>query len=146
MGARYSVNRGSVVLSSAADTLTLIAPATRALKLWEMRIYGQGTSSAANDIGLMRSTGGVTPGGVIVPVPLALLSPASGVTVNTTWVTQPTVGVIVRRLGCNSNGAYSPLVFMPGSEIDIPPNGQISLRAIAGTGTVTVELVFEEVG
>jgi hypothetical protein len=146
MGARYSANRTSAALSTTNDTMTIIAPATRALKIWEVRLYGQGTTSAANEVAIARSSAGVTGGGAIVPTPLATLSAASGVTVNTTWTTQPTLGVVLRRVGVNANGAYSPLVFMPGSEIDVPPSGQISLRSITGTSNVTAEVVFEEVG
>jgi hypothetical protein len=146
MGARYSANRTSAALSTTNDTLTIIAPATRALKIWEVRLYGQGTTSVANEVAIARSSAGTTGGGAIVPTPLATLSAASGVTVNTTWTAQPTLGAVLRRVGVNSNGAYSPLVFMPGSEIDVPPSGQISIRSIVGTGAVTAEVVFEEVG
>jgi hypothetical protein len=145
MGARYSANRTSAALSTTNDTMTIIAPATRALKIWEVRLYGQGTTSAANEVAIARSSAGVTGGGAIAPTPLATLSAASGVTVNTTWTTQPTLGVVLRRVGVNANGAYSPLVFMPGSEIDVPPSGQISIRSITGTSNVTAEVVFEEV-
>jgi len=146
MGARYSANRTSSALSTTNDTMTIIAPSTRALKIWEIRLYGQGTASAANEVAIARSSGGTTGGGAITPVPLATLSAASGVTVNTTWSAQPTLGVVLRRVGINANGAYSPLVFMPGSEIDVPPSGQISIRSIAGTSNVTAEVIFEEVG
>lgn len=146
MGARYSANRTSSALSTTNDTMTIIAPATRALKIWEVRIFGQGTTSAANEVAIARSSGGATGGGAITPTPLATLSSASGTTVNTTWTTQPTLGVVIRRVGVNANGAYSPLVFMPGSEIDVPPSGQISIRSITGTSNVTVDVIFEEVG
>lgn len=146
MGARYSVNRAASALSTTNDTMTIIAPSTRALKIWEVRIYGQGTTSVANEVAIARSTGGTTGGGAITPTPLATLFAASGTTVNTTWGAQPTLGVVIRRVGVNSNGAYAPLVFMPGTEIDVPPSGQISIRSITGTGSVTVDVVFEEVG
>ena len=146
MGARYSVTRTSAALSTTNDNMTIIAPATRALKIWEVRIYGQGTTSSANEVLVSRSTGGTTGGGAITPTPLATLSAASGVTVNTTWTTQPTIGVAIRRVGVNANGAYTPLVFIPGNEIDVPPSGQISIRSASGTSNVTVEVVFEEVG
>ncbi len=146
MGARYSVTRTSAALSTTADNMTIIAPATRALKIWEIRIYGQGTTSTANEVAIARSTGGATGSGALTPTPLATLFAASGTTVNTAWVTQPTLGVVIRRAGVNANGAYVPLVFMPGSEIDVPPSGQISIRSISGTSNVTTEVVFEEVG
>jgi hypothetical protein len=146
MGARYSANRTSSALSTTADTMTIIAPSTRALKIWEIRVYGQGTASAANELAVARSTGGTTGGGAITPTPLATLSAAAGATVNTTWTTQPTLGVVIRRIGINANGAYAPLIFLPGNEIDVPPSGQISIRSISGTSNVTVEVIFEEVG
>lgn len=146
MGARYSVSKTSTALSTTNDLITIIAPSTRALKIWEVRIYGQGTASAANEVAVARSSGGTTGGGAITPTPLATLSPAAGATVNTTWSAQPTLGVVIRRIGVNANGAYAPLVFMPGSEIDVPPSGQISIRSISGTSNVTVEVIFEEVG
>jgi len=146
MGARYSATRTSSALSTTNDTMTIIAPSTRALKIWEIRVFGQGTTSAANEVLISRSTGGTTGGGAITPTPLATLSPASGVTVNTTWTGQPTIGVAIRRVGVNANGAVSSLVFPPGSEIDVPPSGQISIRSASGTSNVTVEVIFEEVG
>jgi hypothetical protein len=145
MGARYSANKVGTALSTTADSMTITAPATRALKIWEIRVYGQGTTSAANEILVSRSTGGVTPV-AITPQPRATLSAASATTVAGSWTTQPTLGVTIDRIGVNANGAYTPLVFMPGNEIEIPPSGQVSLRSAVGTGTVTIDVVFEEIG
>lgn len=145
MGARYSANKVGTALSTTADSLTITAPATRALKIWEIRAYGQGTTSAANEILVARSTGGATPV-AITPQPRASGSPASLATVAGSWTTQPTLGVTIDRVGVNANGAYTPLVFMPGNEIEIPPSGQISFRSAVGTGSITLDVVFEEVG
>jgi hypothetical protein len=146
MGAHYSASRTSSALSLTADTMTIIAPSTRALKIKEVLIGGQGTTSAANEVAVARSTGGVTGGGAITPTPLASLSPAAGATVNTTWGTQPTLGVVIRRIPVNANGGVSRVVFPPGQEIDVPPSGQISIRSIAGTSNVSIDVIFEEVG
>ena len=145
MGARYSVNKVGTALSTTADSLTITAPATRALKIWEIRPYGQGTTSAANEILISRSTGGVTPVAV-TPTPQASGSAAALFTAASSWTTQPTIGVTLRRIGVNSNGAYSPLVFMPGNEIEIPPSGVLSIRSAVGTGSVTLDVLVEEVG
>lgn len=145
MGARYSVNKIGTALSTAADSMTITAPATRALKISEIRVYGQGTLSAANEIPVSRSTGGTTPV-AITPQPLATGSAAALFTAAGSWSVQPTLGVTIRRIGVNSNGAYAPLVFMPGNEIEIPPSGQVSLRAASGTGIVTIDVLVEEVG
>lgn len=145
MGARYSVTKIGTALSTTADSMTITAPATRALKISEIRIFGQGTATAANEILISRSTVGTTPV-AITPQPLAVSSAAAAFTAAGSWTTQPTLGVTVRRIGVNSNGAYSPLVFMPGNEIEIPPSGQISLRSASGTGIVTIDVLVEEVG
>jgi hypothetical protein len=147
MGARYTTSKIGVAMVVGSDLLTITIPSTRASKIWAVKLYGEGTASATNRITFMRSTGGVTPTAGAA-VPKASLSPASGVTVATGWVTQPTPGAIVHRIGVNSNGAYIPFVAVPGmgNEIDVPPGGQISLRCENGTGIVTPEIEFEEVG
>jgi hypothetical protein len=145
MGARYSVSRTAAALSTTNDLMTITAPATRALKIWEIRLYGQGTTSVANEVAIARSTGGATPV-AITPTPLATLSPAAGFTAASSWTTQPTLGVVIRRIGVNQNGAISPIIALPGNEIDVPPSGQVSIRSLVGTGTVACEMVVEEVG
>jgi hypothetical protein len=147
MGARYTTSKTGVAMVVGSDLLTITAPATRALKIWAIRLYGEGTASASNRVTLMRSTVGTTPVAG-TSVPKATLSAASGVTVATGWTTQPTAGVVIHRIGINSNGAYVPFVAVPGmgNEIDIPPSGQVSLRCESGTGIVTPEIEFEEVG
>jgi hypothetical protein len=145
MGARYSVNKVGTALSTTNDSMTITAPATRALKIWEVRVSGQGTTSAANELLVSRSTGGATPV-AITPTPLASASAAAAFTAAGSWTTQPTIGVTIRRIGVNSNGAYAPWVAMPGNEIEVPPSGQLSLRSAAGTGSVTIDMLVEEVG
>jgi hypothetical protein len=146
VGAHYSANRTSAALSTTNDSMTIICPSTRALKIKEIAIAGAATTSAYNEVLISRSTGGATGGGAITPTPLAPLSAASGVTVNTTWTTQPTIGVTIRRMGVNGNGAINRIVFPPGQEIDVPPSGQISIRSASGTGNVSIDVIFEEVG
>jgi hypothetical protein len=147
MGARYTISKTGIAMVVGNDLLTITAPATRALKIWAIRLYGEGTASATNRVVLMRSTAGTTPvAGTAVPK--STLSAAAGVTIATAWTTQPTAGVVIHRIGVNSNGAYVPYVAVPGmgNEIDVPPGGQISLRSENGVGIVTPEIEFEEVG
>lgn len=146
MGAHYSATRTTAALSTTNDSLTIVCPSTRALKIKEIAVAGAGTTSAYAEVLLSRSTGGATGGGAITPTPLAPLSPASGVTVNTTWTTQPTIGAAIRRMGVNANGAINRIVFPPGQEIDVPPSGQLSIRSASGTGNVSIEVIWEEVG
>lgn len=146
MGSHYSLSRTTAALSTTNDSLTIIAPATRALKIKEILIQGAGTTSTYNEVAIARSTGGTTPGGAITPTPLSTLSAAATTTSATTWAAQPTLGVVIRRMAVNGNGAINRLVFPPGQEIDVPPSGQISIRSISGTGNVALDVIFEEVG
>ena len=147
MGARYTTSKAGIAKVVGNDLLTITAPATRAIKIWAIRLYAEGTVSAANRLTLARSTGGATPVAG-TSVPKATLSPAAGAAIATGWTTQPTLGVIVHRFGINSNGAIMPFVAVPGmgNEIEIPPSGQISLRSESGTGIVTPEIEYEEIG
>lgn len=146
MGARYTVTRTATALSTTNDAVTLVAPSTRALKIWAIRLYGAGTASAFNEVAVARSSGGTTGGGGITPTPKSTLASASGISAFTTWSAQPTLGVVIERMGVNANGGIAAKVFPPGGEIDVPPSGQISIRSISGTSPVTLEVEFEEVG
>ena len=146
MGQKFSVSRTGTALSLTNDYMTIIAPSTRALRIHEIRAAGGGTASAAAELLVSRSTGGTTGGGAITPTPLATQGAAAASTVNTTWSGQPTIGVTIRRIPFNANGAINPLVFMPGSEIEVPPSGQLSLRSGLNTSLASVEVIFEEIG
>ena len=145
MGAKYIVNKTQTALNTAKDSLTITAPATRSLKVSNIRAYGFGTASAANEIGIHRSTAGTTPTAV-TPQPLAVGSAAASFTVASLWTTDPTLGVVIDRLSVNSNGGVAAVAIGPGNEIEIPPSGQISFRSISGTGIVTLSATVEEVG
>lgn len=89
MGARYQITRTTTALSTSNDYITILVPATRAMKVWEITAFGGGTTSGYNEFAVARSTGGTTGGGAITPIPLSALYAASGLTVNTTWSAQP---------------------------------------------------------
>jgi hypothetical protein len=145
MGARYKVNRVSTALSTTADLVTIVAPANRSLRIWEFTIGGMGTTSAANEVVLNRSSGGATPSALITPQPLHPDYAAATFTAPTAWATQPTQGVTLDRLPVNANGGGLRKVFPPGSEIEIPAGGQLSIRSAIGTSPVTLDLVVEQV-
>ena len=145
MGAKYIVNKTQTALNTAKDSLTITAPATRSLKVSNVRAYGFGVASAANEIGIHRSTVGTTPT-AITPQPIAVGSAAASFTAASIWTTDPTLGVVIDRLSVNSNGGVAAVAIGPGNEIEIPPSGQISFRSISGTGIVTLSCTVEEVG
>ena len=144
MGARYSVSKNGTATSTVADSITITAPANRSLKIWEIFVGGQGTASANNELVVARSTGGVTPV-AIVPSPTNADYAAATFTAAGSWATQPTLGATIRRISCNGNGGLLRMPFPPGSEIDIPAGGQISIRATAGSSVLTLDSIVEQI-
>ena len=141
----YTVTRTSSALSTANDSMTIIASASKPLRVYIVDIKGMGTTSAANEVLLSRSTGGTTGGGAITPSPTNTGSAAASFTVNTTWSAQPTLGVTLWRFGVNANGAVDKFVAIPGAEISVPVSGQLSIRSASGTSSVTMNALVEEV-
>lgn len=141
----YTVTRTSSALSTANDSMTIIASASKPLRVYIVDIKGMGTTSAANEVLLSRSTGGTTGGGAITPSPTNTGSAAASFTVNTTWSAQPTLGVTLWRFGVNANGAVDKFVAIPGAEISVPVSGQLSIRSASGTSSVTINVLIEEV-
>lgn len=146
MGARYNVNRVGVALSTTADTLTITAPSTRALKIWRIKAGGQATASAANEILVQRSTAGTTPT-AITPAPTNPDYAAATFTAASTWSVTPTLtaNTVLERLEVNGNGGVINISYAPGQEIDVPPSGQISFRSAAGTSIVSLHVQVEQI-
>lgn len=142
----YGVTRTSSSLSVSADSITIVASATKPLKVYVVSCGGMGTSSAANEIVVARSTGGATGGGTITPSKYDPGSVAASFSVFTTWVTQPTLGEILERLTVNANGGKDKFIALPGGEINVAATGQLSLRSAVGTSSVTFSLIIEELG
>jgi hypothetical protein len=145
MGATYRVTRVSTALNTAQDIMTITAPAGRSLRILEISMGAMGTASAANEVGVYRSTGGTTPT-AITPVPTHPDFAAATFTAAGGWATHPTTGVVLDRLAVNANGGgiQKPLVF-PGFAIEIPGGGQVSIRSVSGTSNVVVSLLVEQV-
>lgn len=143
--ALYSVTRTSSALNTSNDTVTIVAGA-KPLRILYVEASGMGTASAANEILIMKSTGGTTGGGAITPSPLAG-SGASTFAVYTTWAAQPTPGIVYHRLSVNANGGKDRFNPAPGLEIEVPASGQISIRSASGTSSVTInEITVDEIG
>ena len=144
--ALFSVTRTSSALSTTNDTVTITAHATKPLRVLYVEVSGMGTASAANEILIMRSTGGTTAGGAITPAPLAG-SGSAGFTVATTWAAQPSPSTVLHRLSVNANGGKDRFNPAPGLEIEVPAGGQISIRSASGTSNVTInEVTVDEIG
>jgi len=146
--ATYTVSRDNTALSTSSDFMTIIPATNHSLQIIEISVGGMGTASAANSLGVYRSTGGTTGGGAITPTPVGRISsaipPASGTVVNTTWTGQPTLGGLLLALPVNANGGIYRWVARPGEEILCVAADEISLRAITGSSNVTVTVVFSD--
>jgi hypothetical protein len=141
----YTVSRGSTALSTSNDLLTIVASSTKPLRVYLAELKGMGTTSAANAVLVSRSSSGTTGGGGITPTPLNSGSGAASFAAYTTWSAQPTLGATLLRLGVNANGGIDKWQAFPGSEIQIPVSGQLSIRSESGTSNVLANLVIEEV-
>lgn len=142
----YTVTRTSAGLSTSQDLLTLVASATKPLRVYIADIKGMGTSSAANEVLMSRSTGGTTGGNAITPQPNNAGSGAASFSAYTSWAAQPTLAVQpLWRFGVNANGGIDKFVAVPGAEISVPVGGQISFRSATGTSNVTINVLVEEI-
>lgn len=144
MGQIYSVSKDAAALSASDDFLTITAPAGRSLRIHEISVAGMGTASAANEIRVARSTGGVTPVAV-TPVPTNPNASAAGFTAASSWATPPTLGNVLLRLGVNANGGIYRWVAKPGCELEVPAGGQISIRGAGTTSSMAMHVLAEEV-
>lgn len=146
--ATFTVTRSNAALSTSSDFMTIIPASNHSLQIIEVSVGGMGTASAANELGVYRSTGGTTGGGAITPTPVGRLTssnpPATGTVVNTTWSAQPTLGGILLGLPVNANGGIYRWVARPGEEIMCVASDEISLRAVSGSSNVTVTVVFTD--
>lgn len=143
----YSLSRSNVALNTSNDLLTIIPASSRQVDLIEATVGGMGTASAANELGVHRSSGGTTPGGAVTAQPAREAQAAAGFTNATTWAAQPTLGPVLFRMPVNANGGILRKVRVPGQNwtfIAGNTNPQISFRSIVGTSNVTFETIVEE--
>ena len=143
--ALYAVTRTASALNTSNDTVTIVAGA-KPLRILYVEASGMGTASAANEILIMKSSGGTTGGGAITPSPLSG-SGSSTFAVYTTWSAQPTPGIVYHRLTVNANGGKDRFNPAPGLEIEVPASGLLSIRSASGTSSVTInEITVDEIG
>jgi hypothetical protein len=155
--AMYAVARDNTAMVAATDFLTLITVANRPIQVIEISVCGMGTASAANSLGVYRSSGGVTPSAAIVAVPIGKVgavttgsAPVAGTTTATAWATQPTVTAsagygLILTLGVNANGGIYRWVARPGEEIIcVGTTDTISFRPVTGTSNISLHVVFME--
>lgn len=148
MGNRYSIKRENFTPTAANDTLTIISASTRRVRVLQVTVGGLGTTSAAQQINVSRSTVGTTPGGAITPSKFEHTEqPAMVSTTATTWATQPTLETNGVVLGWNALGG-SIIWNAPagGNKIEARNGENISIRAPSGPTyqACSVSAIIEE--
>lgn len=147
MGNRYFVSRDNVTATGGQDVLTIVSAASRRTRILEVSIAGRGTSSAAQQLQVGRSTGGTTGGGAITPSKADHSDqPAAASTVNTTWAAQPTFETNYEVVGWNALGGANRWVPPKGSAIEARNGENISIRAPAGPTfqAMSISVLFED--
>lgn len=146
--AMYTVSKDNVALSTTNDLVTLLPAAAHPIQVVEISICGMGTASAANSVGVYRSTAGTTGASGLTPTPVGRYSstnpPVANTVVWTAWTTQPTLGGIVLDIAVNANGGIYRWVARPGEEIVVASTDELSLRGITGSSNLSWHIVFLE--
>lgn len=144
---RYLVSRDNITPTGGNDVLTCISGANRRIRILEVSVAGRGTTSAAQQINVGRSTGGTTPGGAITPSKADYTDqPAANFTTATTWSAQPTLETNFEVVGWNALGGanrWQP----PGGKLIEARNGEnISIRAPSGPTyqATSISVLIEE--
>lgn len=148
MGNRYVVKRENFTPTAGNDAITIITASSRRARVIQVTVGGLGTTSAAQQFLIGRSTVGTTGGGAITPDKFDHSEqPAAASTVDTTWSVQPTIGTNTTVLGWNALGGAIVWNAPKGSGYEARNAENISLRAISSGVTYqacSVTVVFEE--
>jgi hypothetical protein len=148
MGNRYIVSRDNVTATGGNDLLTLISASGRRIRVVEIGVTGQGSSSASQRLIASRSgSGGTTPGGAITPSKFEHSDqPAAAFTTATTWAVQPTPETNGKVIGWNALGGASNWPGPNGGCLEARNGETISLRAPSGPTyqAASLSVVVEE--
>lgn len=150
MGNRYTIARDNVTPTGGQDALTIISAANRRVRLVSISVVGRGSTSAAQQFQVGRSTGGTTPGGAITPSEFDHSEQAAiGFTTATTWSAQPTLETNYEVVGWNALGGVNRWVTPPGKpqgSFEARNGENISIRAPSGPTyqAVSFSVVVEE--
>lgn len=123
---------------------------TSTLRITEVFIGGEATSSTVNRMALRRASTNATTPGDVAPGPLNSLSQASASQSYFSAATGPTIASTshLMNLPLNTFGGVIRISPPPGGEVwasgQTAPGGQLILDSISGTGLVSSEIYFEE--
>lgn len=142
MGLIYSYTQASAALNAGtSDHISIKAGSTRSMSVREYTYAGLGTASAANEVGVYRTTVGTIATAGFVPHN----SNASAASATTAAAGQATtLGVKFHTFGLNANGALFRWVAGPGMAIESAGTLQVGWRGVAGTSSATGMCIIEE--
>lgn len=147
MGNRYIVSRDNITPTGGNDVLTIVSASGRRTRLLQVSVAGRGSSSAAQQLQVGRSTGGTTPGGAIVPSKADHSEqPAAVSVVDTTWAAQPTLETNYEVMGWNALGGANRWIPPTGKILEARNAENISIRAPAGPTyqPMSISCIFED--
>lgn len=150
MGNRYIVKQQNVTPGSGVDIVTITSISNRRGRLVEVAVAGRGTTSAAQQIEVGRSTGGSTSGGNITAGKFDHTDePAAVFGYATTWGTQPTLDTNSEVIGWNALGGGNRWIPPKGTGFEIRGAAtpeQLSIRASVGVTfqAMSLSAIFEE--
>jgi hypothetical protein len=150
VGNRYVIKQQNITPTAGNDIVTLISVANRRGRVIEVAVAGRGTSSAAQQIEVGRSTGGSTSGGNVTAGKFDHTDePASAFNYPTTWGTQPTLDANSEVIGWNALGGANRWIPPKGSGLEFRGAAtpeEVSIRASAGVTfqAMSLSVVVEE--
>ena len=146
----FTVTVPKTAMNTGRDLCHIAASATKPLRVYIIDIKGLGTASADNDVVVSRSTGG-DPTGMTTVTPSKLNSNQAAASFSayrdsgSNPTSSASLSETLWRLGVNANGGIDKFVAPPGLEFQIPVSGKLSVRSAAGTSSVSLNLLIEEV-
>ena len=151
----YNVIRSNITPTAAQDFFTIISNATRSFGILEVDVEGAFNTSNYTETAFYRvTTVGATGGGAILSQALNPANPASGFSVMSTWVTQPTLAAApFHNCPANSNGQryfwrampnLSNALWSPGGGSTVAA-GIVSLRPITINNAITARAQVGEI-
>lgn len=135
------------ITPSATEAPTVVAGASRRIRVLAAIVAGLGSTSAAQQLVLSRSATGTTPSNAVTPTPVHADGPASNFTANRTWATAPAGAANGVVLGWNALGGAFRWV---ATQFDPPieaRNSEVVVARIGGSPTMqacSLSLLVEE--
>jgi hypothetical protein len=148
MGNRYIVKQNNVNPTAGNDILTIVSASSRRGRLVQVSVNGRGSTSAAQQIEIGRSSSGSsTSNGTVTPGKFDHTDqPAAAFIYNNLLSAQPNLDTNTEVLGWNALGGANRYIPPRGQALEIRNGEQISIRATTGVTfqNLSLTVVTEE--